>query len=93
MIPALFPKTGLVFSEKALIRWRSDFKTDGATKFGEVAGGLNQMTIARFEKVVASSPFEMLELDLVPIRKLKLFHNRLTREFTTALVRCRMRKK
>ena len=36
---SVFPWAHLVFSEKALIRWRSTFKTDGATRFGEVAGG------------------------------------------------------
>ncbi len=89
---SVFPWAHLVFSEQALIRWRSEFKTDGATKFGEVAGGLNQMTIGKFERFVANSPFEMVELDLVPIRKLKQVHNRLTREFATALVRCRLVK-
>jgi hypothetical protein len=34
----------LIFKERALIRWRAGFKTDGATRFGEVAAGLNQMT-------------------------------------------------
>jgi SAM-dependent methyltransferase len=90
---SVFPWAHLMFSEKALIRWRADFKTDGATRFGEVAGGLNQMTIRRFERLIADSPFQLSELDLVPIRKLKPVHNRLTREFTTALVRCRMVKR
>ena len=51
-----FSRAHLVFSEKALIRWRSGFKTDGATKFSEVAGGLNQMTRSKFEALVAVMP-------------------------------------
>ncbi len=90
---SVFPWAHLVFSEKALIRWRSDFKSDGATRFGEVAGGLNQMTIAGFEKLIAGSPFRVKRLELVPIAKLKRFHCRLTREFTTAVVRCTLVKR
>lgn len=89
---SVFPWAHLLFSEEALVRWRSDFKKDGAKKFGEVAGGLNQMTIRNFEKLLASSPFKTKDLELVPIRKLKMVHNSLTREFTTALVRCRLSK-
>ena len=90
---SVFPWAHVIFSEKALIRWRSTFKTDGATRFSEVAGGLNQMTIARFQRLVAASPFKFATLELVPIRKLRPLHNRLTREFTTSIVRCRLVKR
>jgi SAM-dependent methyltransferase len=90
---SVFPWAHLIFGEKALIRWRSTFKTDGATRFSEVAGGLNQMTLARFEKLIAASPFMFASLEFVPIRKLRRFHNRVTREFTTAIVRCRLVKR
>jgi SAM-dependent methyltransferase len=90
---SVFPWAHLIFREKALIRWRSTFKTDGATRFSEVAGGLNQMTIARFEELIAGSPLRFASLELVPIKKLRRFHNRLTREFTTAIVRCRLVKR
>ncbi|MFZ0479248.1 MAG: methyltransferase domain-containing protein [Terriglobales bacterium] len=85
---SVFPWAHLIFSEKALIAWRSTFKADGATRFNEVAGGLNQMTIANFEALVAASPLKFSALELVPIGKVRSFHNRFTREFTTAIVRC-----
>jgi SAM-dependent methyltransferase len=87
---SLFPWAHLIFTEKSLIRWRSDFKTDGATRFCEVEGGLNQMTIRRFQSIVAESGFKFAEFEPIPIRKLKPVANRLTREFTTAIVRCKL---
>jgi SAM-dependent methyltransferase len=90
---SVFPWAHLLFSEKALIRWREDFKSDGATRFSEVGGGLNQMTISRFKKIISQSPFHLISLELVPIRKLRRFHNVVTQEFTTAIVRCRLQKR
>jgi ubiquinone/menaquinone biosynthesis C-methylase UbiE len=87
---SVFPWAHLIFTEKALIRWRSTFKTDGATRFDEVEGGLNQMTIRRFEKIVAESSFRLASLETIPIRRLESVHNRMTREFTTAVVRCKL---
>lgn len=89
---SVFPWAHLIFSERALIRWRSDLRTDGATRFGEVEGGLNGMTIARFEDLLKRSPFVVDSLETKPIRKLRLLHNGLTREFTTSVVRCKLLK-
>jgi SAM-dependent methyltransferase len=83
-----FPYAHLLFSERALIRWRSLYKTDGGQSFNEC--GLNKMTIRRFEKLVAESPFRMAEFEAVPIKRLRPVASRLTREFTTAIVRCKL---
>lgn len=90
---SVFPWAHLIFSEEAMIRWRSSFISDGARRFSEVSGGLNQMTIKRFERFVRASDFGVAVLEPVPIAKLRPFHNRLTREFTTAVVRCRLIKR
>jgi SAM-dependent methyltransferase len=90
---SVFPWAHLIFSERALIRWRSDLRSDGATRFAEVEGGLNGMTIARFERLLKDSPFVVGALETRPIRKLRLMHSRLTREFTTSVVRCKLIKR
>ncbi len=86
----MFPWAHLVFSETALIRWRADFKADGATCFKNVAGGLNQLTIAEFERLVAESPFQIEWLDTVPIRGIGLLKAKPLREFGSSLVRCKL---
>ncbi len=85
---SVFHWAHVLFTESALIRWRSDFKTDGATRFREVAGGLNQMTVAKFRRLVEASPLRIVHFEAVPIRRLRPIANALTREFTTAIVRC-----
>jgi SAM-dependent methyltransferase len=87
---SVFPWAHLLFSEASLIRWREDIRSDGATRFSEVEGGLNQMTIARFERLVHASQFRIEALEAVPIRRLSPIHSRLTREFTTAIVRTKL---
>jgi hypothetical protein len=72
------------------MRWRADIRSDGATRFSEVEGGLNQITIARFERLVSASQFRIEALETVPIRTLSPIHSRLTREFTTAIVRTKL---
>jgi SAM-dependent methyltransferase len=88
-----FPWAHVLFSEEALVRWRSDFSNDGATRFCEVEGGLNQMTIGRFEKIARDSGFQIQLLETVPIKKLAWMHNRLTREFTTSIIRAKLVKR
>lgn len=87
---SVFPWSHLIFSEQAQIRWRADFKHDGATRFSEVAGGLNQLTIAQFEQWVHHSPFQIQWLETLPIRGIQLFNHRLLREFGSSIVRCKL---
>jgi len=89
---SVVPWAHLVFSERALIRWRDDIRSDGATRFSEVEGGLNQMSIRRFERIVGRSPLRLVHLETVPIRRLGRVHTRLSREFTTSIVRCVLEK-
>ena len=89
---SVFPWAHLLFSERALLRWRSDYRDDGAKSFGEVAGGLNRMTLRRFEKIVDESAFRIRRLEKVPIRSARVLHNRLTEEFLTSIVRCSLVK-
>lgn len=90
---SVFPWAHLIFSEESLCRWRSHIRSDGARKFVEVEGGLNKMTIARFEALVDASLFEIEKLETIPIRPARRLHNRITREFLTAVVRARLRLK
>ncbi len=85
---SVFPWAHLLFTERVLIRWRSDFKRDGAKRFNEVEGGLNLMTVRRFERLVQQSRFRFERFETVPIRKLRMFFTPLTREFCTSMVRC-----
>ncbi|HEY7326123.1 MAG TPA: class I SAM-dependent methyltransferase [Gemmataceae bacterium] len=90
---SVFPWAHLLFTEKSLLRWRSLHCSDGATRFHEVRGGLNQMTVSGFLSLVEKSPLQMMEFAAIPIRPLRLLHNRLTREFFTSIVRCKLTSK
>ena len=90
---SVFPWAHLVFTEPALIRWRARFRKDGATRFREVEGGLNQMTIRRFERLVAESPLEFEAFEAVPIRRLRPIAPLLPRELCTSFVRSRLRRR
>jgi SAM-dependent methyltransferase len=85
---SVFPWAHLVFTERALIRWRADFKTDGATCFRDTAGGLNQMTVRRFRRLVERSDFAVERFEALPIRRLRRLATPLTREVVTSMVRC-----
>jgi len=72
------------------MRWRSSIRSDGAKRFHEVEGGLNQMTVRRFRTLVTRSNFEVRSFEAVPIRRLSFLANALTREFLTSTVRCQL---
>jgi 2-polyprenyl-3-methyl-5-hydroxy-6-metoxy-1,4-benzoquinol methylase len=84
------PWTHVFFSEESILRWRQLMRHDNALTYAEI--GLNQMTVSRFVKLAKQSGFEIQFLRIVPIRPLRWLHNRLTREFTTSVVQCALRK-
>jgi len=87
---SIFPYAHLLFSERVLLRWYRETSAREAQHFGEIQGGLNRLTIRRFEKLIHESDFEFGRFEAVPIRKLRPLANRLTREFTTSVVRCKL---
>lgn len=87
---SVFPWAHLLFTEEVLIRWRSDFKSDGARRFCEVEGGLNQLTIAAFEQIVDDSPLRLEWLETVPIKGIRFLKLRALREVGSSIVRCKL---
>jgi SAM-dependent methyltransferase len=81
-----FPWSHVIFTEKALLKWREA----PFDRFEDTDGGLNRMTIRRFKKIIAASDFAVARFEAVPIRPLKWLANPLTREFTTSCVRCEL---
>lgn len=53
------PWVHLVFSEKTVLGVRSNFREDGATHYEEVEGGLNRMTVGKFENLVQLSGMDV----------------------------------
>jgi SAM-dependent methyltransferase len=87
---SVFPWAHLIFSEAALIRWRSDFRDDGAKCFGDVEGGLNKLTIRQFERYVEASPLRLEHLEPVPIKGIKALAYGPLREFGSWVVKCKL---
>lgn len=89
---SVFPWAHLLFTERAFMQWWAEFKTDGATRFSEVDGGLNGMTVGRFRALVRASGLEVEEFTPRPIRKTRMLAVGPAREFFTSTVRCRLRR-
>lgn len=52
------PWVHLIFPENVIMAVRSEFHDDGATRYEEVEGGLNKMTVRKFETIVSRSRLE-----------------------------------
>jgi SAM-dependent methyltransferase len=53
------PWINILFSEKTVMKVRSNYRNDGAAKYEEVESGLNKMTIAKFENIVSSNNMQL----------------------------------
>jgi SAM-dependent methyltransferase len=84
------PWSHVWFGEEAVVRWRQLMRGGDATTYREL--GLNRMTLARFECLIRASQFTIESLKIVPIRRLRWLHNRVTREFCTSVVQAELQK-
>ena len=89
---SLFPWAHFIFTERAMLEWRRGSRPDQTARTIAECG-LNKMTIGRFERLVAHSPFRFASYEPRPIRRVRWLHNRLTREFFTSTVRCTLARK
>lgn len=53
------PWVNIWFSEKTVLSVRSRFRDDGAQRYEDIKGGLNRMTVAKFERIAAESGLEV----------------------------------
>jgi SAM-dependent methyltransferase len=54
------PWVNLLFREKTVINVRRHFRDDGARRYEEVEGGLNRMTLRKFDRLLAGAGLRVL---------------------------------
>jgi 2-polyprenyl-3-methyl-5-hydroxy-6-metoxy-1,4-benzoquinol methylase len=87
------PWMHFIFKEETIMAVRAVYRQDGAKRFGEVEGGLNQMTVVRFIRLAENSNFQIEKLRLIPIKGLSwLVRNHSIREYFTSVVQCVLKK-
>ena len=87
------PWVNVLFPERTVMGVRSLFRTDGAERYEEVEGGLNRMTIARFERLIRASGMTVESMNLFPVKGLPLVSKLpVLREFLTGAASCVLRK-
>jgi SAM-dependent methyltransferase len=64
------PWINILFSEKTVMKVRSLFRNDGAARYVEVESGLNKMTVAKFEKLVADSGLVIETIEYKCVKRL-----------------------
>src|SRR5229473_244898 len=82
------PWVHLIFTEETILKVRALYRNDGATKFEEVRGGLNRMTVGHFRSLIRADNFETEVFRLQPVRRTSwlVTRNILLEYFTSAVI-------
>jgi SAM-dependent methyltransferase len=65
------PWVHLLFPEQAVMAHRARFRDDGATRYEDIEGSLNRMTVARCERLVAASGLRVEAVHRTCIKRLQ----------------------
>jgi SAM-dependent methyltransferase len=88
------PWCNLFFSDRALLTLRSRFREDRPERLEDIEGGLNRMTVARFERIMKGSGMEIERLQLHATKGLPLVTKvPVIRELSTSAATCILRER
>ena len=83
------PWSNILFSEETMMRVRAHYRSDGATRYEDIEGGLNKMSVAKFERIIAASGLTVADYRLWAVKRLPLVTRLpVLRELFTAAVSC-----
>jgi SAM-dependent methyltransferase len=89
---AAIPWCNLLFSEEALLTLRAQFRDDLPDRIEDIEGGLNRLTVTRFERIMRQSGMRIERLQAHPTLGLPLVsHIPLVRELLTSAATCILR--
>ena len=87
------PWVNLFFSEQTIMKVRSKYRHDGAIRYRDVESGLNQMSLAKFERLMSESGLECRVRRYDCVKQLNVFrHVPLFRELMVNRVSVELKK-
>lgn len=87
------PWVNILFSERTVMKVRAHFRADGANRYEEIEGGLNRMSLSKFERIVSSSGMKIDWIRYYASKNLPLVSRLpVLRELLTSSAACLLRE-
>ena len=66
------PWVNILFAERTVMKVRSRFRADGATRYQDVDRGLNKTTVKKFERLIKNSEFKTDYLNYTAVKNINI---------------------